>query len=100
MKLQPILLKHQKDIKRIAQNNHISYLAIFGSHARGEQKPNSDIDLLVSFNKPVDFFEFYDIEQQLSKLFGKKIDLVTTKGLSKHIKPYIQKDLTPIYETA
>ena len=100
MKLQPILLKHQKDIKRIAQNNHISYLAIFGSHARGEQKPNSDRELLVSFNIPVDFFEFYDIEQQLSKLFGKKIDLVTTKGLSKHIKPYIQKDLTPIYETA
>lgn len=97
--MQP-LLKHQKDVERIAKKNHISYLALFGSHARGEQKPNSDLDLLINFSKPVDFFELYDIEQQLSKIFGKKIDLVTTKGLSKHIKPYIQKDLTPIYETA
>jgi len=96
----PNFLKtHQKTLEEIAKANDISYLALFGSHARGEGEKDSDLDLLVNFNQPIDFFELYDIEQKLSKLLGKKIDLVTTKGLSKHLKPYVQNDLQVIYET-
>jgi len=96
----PMFIKsHQKSLEKIAINNHISYLALFGSHARGEQKADSDLDLLINFKTPVDFFELYDIEQKLAKLLDKKIDLVTTKGLNKYIKPYIQNDLQVIYES-
>ncbi|MEK7513919.1 MAG: nucleotidyltransferase family protein [Patescibacteria group bacterium] len=92
------LAKYQKSIAKIAKANHVSYLALFGSYARGEQKKNSDVDLLVKFNKSIGFFELLDAEEQFSRLLGKKVDLVTTGGLSKYIKPYIQDDLTPIYE--
>lgn len=96
MKTHP-LSKYQKKIAKVAKANHISYLALFGSYARGEQKKTSDVDLLVKFSKSIGFFELLDAEEQLSQLLNKKVDLVTTGGLSKYIKPYIQDDLTPIY---
>ena len=93
------LAKYREKIAQVAKANHIRYLALFGSYARGEQTKTSDIDFLVEFNKPIGFFELLDAEEQLSQLLGKKVDLVTTGGLSKYIKPYIQDDLTTIYET-
>ena len=96
----PNFIKNRrKSLGEIARENQISYLALLGSHARGEQKTDSDLDLLINFKKPVDFFELYDIEQKLAKLLNKKIDLVTIKGLSRHIKPYVQNDLQVIYES-
>ena len=91
--------KYTKTIINLAKKNHISYLALFGSHARGEQKKDSDIDLLVKFNQPIDFFELYDVEEKLKNVFHKKVDLVTVEGLSKYIKPYIQPDLKVLYES-
>ena len=92
------LTKYRGKIAQVAKANHIRYLALFGSYARGEQTKTSDIDFLVEFNKPIGFFELLDAEEQLSQLLGKKVDLVTTGGLSKYIKPYIQDDLTLLYE--
>ena len=92
------LAKYRGKIAQVAKANHIRYLALFGSYARGEQTKTSDIDFLVEFNKPIGFFELLDAEEQLSQLLGKKVDLVTTGGLSKYIKPYIQDDLTLLYE--
>ena len=91
--------RYSKTIINLAKKNHISYLALFGSHARGEQKKDSDIDLLVKFNQPIDFFELYDVEEKLKNVFHKKVDLVTVEGLSKYIKPYIQPDLKVLYES-
>ena len=95
-----LLKKHQPAINKIAKDSHISYLAVFGSHARGEQKKDSDIDMLVEFNKSVGLLHLIHTEHLLEDTLGKKVDLITKKGLSDRIKPYIQNDLTPIYETA
>ena len=92
------LAKYREKIAQVAKANHICYLALFGSYARGEQRKNSDVDFLVEFNKPIGFFELLDTEEKLSNLLGRKVDLVTKAGLSKYIKPYIQDDLTTIYE--
>lgn len=93
------LAKYQKDIAKIAKANHVSYLALFGSYARGEQTKTSDIDFLVKFNKPIDLLDLIHTEHQFEDALGKKVDLITKDGLSKYIKPYIQNDLTTIYET-
>lgn len=93
-----LITKHQKAIQDICRQEGISYLALFGSHARRDQKTNSDVDLLVTYKEPVDFVELYDTEEKFKKLFRKDVDLVTTSGLSKYIKPYIQDDLTVLYE--
>ncbi|MDZ7587622.1 MAG: nucleotidyltransferase family protein [Patescibacteria group bacterium] len=96
MKSNP-LAKYQKSIAKIAKTNHVSYLALFGSYARNEQKKNSDIDLLVEFNKPVGLIHLIHTEHELEDTIGKKVDLITKAGLNKYIKPYIQDDLMPIY---
>ncbi len=87
----------QHNIPQFCQQNDINYLALYGSHARGEQKNDSDVDLLVSFDKSIGLFELIDIEQNLSKMLGKKVDLVTKKGLSRYVRPYITDDLQVIY---
>lgn len=59
---------------------------LFGSYAKGQQTPKSDIDLLVDFNKTIDMFALVDLQEYLKNLFGKKIDLGTKNGLKKVIK--------------
>jgi hypothetical protein len=92
-----ILQNKQHLIADIAQKNDVSYLAIFGSYARNEQTQDSDLDMLVDFDKQKGFFELVGLEEQLSSTFGIKVDLVTKNGLSKRIAPYIQDDLQIIY---
>lgn len=93
-----LFFRHQKQIEALARKNAIAYLALFGSYARGEQKPTSDIDFLVEFNKPVGLLHLIRTEHELEDVLNKKVDLVTRKGLSKYLKPYIDQDLKVIYE--
>jgi len=99
MKTHP-LTKYQKKIAQVAKANHVSYLALFGSYARGEQNKKSDVDLLVKFNKSVDLLDLIHTEHQFEDALGKKVDLITKDGLSKYVKPYVEPDLITIYETS
>lgn len=74
------------------QNFAVDKFLLFGSYAKNLQTPQSDIDLLVSFKKPVDMFEFIDLEDYLASLFNKKIDLGTSASLKKFIKDKILKE--------
>jgi len=56
-------------------------LGIFGSCARNEQTATSDVDLLVSFDRPVGFLTFLKLETHLATLLGTKVDLVSRKAL-------------------
>lgn len=72
---------------------------LFGSFARGEETPDSDIDILVDldYSKPVGL-EFVQMQLDLMELLRKPIDLVSSRGLSKYIKPYIDKEKVLLYE--
>ena len=84
------LLKiHAKDIKTYFG---VKRIGLFGSFARGDQKEASDIDILVEFEKPT-FRNFMDLSFYLEDLFGRKVDLVTVKGLHPRIRPYVEKDV-------
>lgn len=79
--------------KSILQNQyHVQEIALFGSVARDEHKDSSDIDVLVEFSEPVGFFTFIDLENFLSKLLEKKVDLVTRRALKPIIKNQILKE--------
>ena len=73
----------------------VSKIGLFGSYVRGEQKDDSDIDLLVDFEKEKKTFDnFMNLCFYLDELFsGKKVEVVTTGGLSKYIGPYILKEV-------
>lgn len=70
-----------------------SRVGIFGSVARGEGKPGSDLDILVNFTKRLTLLDLIDMEDQLSKSLNCKVDLVTERSVHPQIKKYIQKDI-------
>lgn len=72
---------------------------LFGSYARNEANSDSDIDLLVEldYSKPIGL-SFIQMIIDLEALLQTKVDLVTEDGLSKYVKPYVDKDKRLIYE--
>lgn len=92
------LKKIKEKILPVLKEHGVSYCAIFGSFARGEEREDSDIDLLVRFSDPIGMFEFVGLENTLSKTLGKKVDLVTEKAIHPLLKDNIYKDLQKIYE--
>lgn len=89
MEIMDLLKSHMKEIKT---GFAVKRIGLFGSFARGEQKETSDIDILVEFEKPT-FRNFMDLSFYLEDLFGKKVDLVTVKGLHPRIRPYVEKEV-------
>lgn len=84
-------------IGEICRQNNIEYLGLFGSYARGEETPKSDVDLLVRFSNPIGYFKLVQVQRKLADYLGHNVDLVTEGALSVRIHPYIQKDLKTIY---
>ena len=83
------LKKHEREIK---EKYGVRRIGVFGSYVRGEQGEKSDIDILVEFDKPT-FDNFINLSLYLEELFGRKVDLVTIKGLSPYISPIIEKEV-------
>ena len=75
----------QKHLDVLRDQYGIDRIGLFGSFARGEQNPKSDIDLLVEFSRPVGLFKFMELENQLSEILGAKVDLVTRNALKPRI---------------
>ena len=90
--------KTRQIIKETLIKNGADFVALFGSFARGEENPESDVDILVNFKKPISLFDHAGIELDLENKIGKKVDLVTEKSLSKYIRPFIMKELDTLYE--
>jgi len=72
-------------------------IAVFGSYARGDNTNESDIDLLITFKKPLGF-SYFGIADELEKLLSKKVDVATPHSLSKYILPIVEKDKKVIYQ--
>jgi len=67
----------------------VSGLWVFGSAARGELRPDSDIDLLVEFDRPVSLFEFARLRRRLEELLGRPVDMVTREALKPQLRERI-----------
>lgn len=73
-------------------------IGIFGSYARDEDNPESDIDILVRFKKTISLFDLVRIHRELSDVTGRKIDILTEPSLkNKTLQKSIYKDLQIIY---
>jgi len=69
-------------------------IGIFGSFARNENTPGSDLDILVKFKDGISLLQLIKLENSLSEKLNVKVDLVTEGAISnKKLKEYIQKDL-------
>jgi Predicted nucleotidyltransferases len=65
--------------------------------ARGESRIDSDVDLLVTFSKPISLLQMVGLERELSTIIGRKVDLLTTKSVSRYLRNSILKESRQIY---
>lgn len=89
-------------INQEKQNIIVNYLApydpkmigIFGSFARGEERPDSDIDILIDLGARINLLQLVQFHQELEELLGRKVDVVTLGALkNEKLKKYIFQDL-------
>jgi uncharacterized protein len=70
----------------------VQWLALFGSAARDELRPESDVDVLVCFEGPATFDGYFALKNYLEGELGRPVDLVTDKGLRKEIRPNVERE--------
>lgn len=73
-------------------------IGIFGSYARGVQRPDSDLDLLVNFKERKSLLTLVRIERELSESIGIKVDLLTEGAVSPYLIDRIKSELKVIYQ--
>ena len=84
-----------KEHKDILEKYRVKSVALFGSYVRNEQKEDSDIDLLVEFEQP-SYDNFIHLIFSLEDLLKKEVTVVTPKGISPYILPYVLKEVEEI----
>jgi hypothetical protein len=80
----------------LSEDFKVKSISLFGSYLRGEQKKNSDLDILVEFNETIDLFEFIKLENYLTEILGCKVDLVMKDALKPRIKDRILNEAVSI----
>jgi uncharacterized protein len=83
-----ILSKHRHELRQVG----VKSIALFGSVARREDKSESDIDLLVEFDRPVGLLAFLRLQHRLEDLLGRRVDLVTPAALKRQLRDRILKE--------
>ncbi len=80
----------------LAERYGVKEIGIFGSYIRGEQKLNSDVDVLVDFTESISLLDFIHLENELSDLLGVKVDLVMKTALKPRIGRHILEEVVPV----
>ena len=82
--------------EEIASRFGVRSLSLFGSVARDEARPDSDVDLVVEFEGPTTFDGHMGLLIFLEDLLGRRVDVVTAKGLKPRLRPLIDQDLVRV----
>jgi predicted nucleotidyltransferase len=87
------------ELRHICERYQVRELAVFGSAARGDLRPNSDLDLLVDFapEAEIGFIAFNRLAEELSALLGRKVDLVPKAGLKAAIRNQVLAEARLLY---
>ena len=96
MGIAEIIADNKEQILALAAKYGASNVRVFGSVANGTADQNSDIDFLVDMEKGRSLFDLGGLLMDLQELFGRKVDVVTEKGLHWYIKERVLSEATPI----
>lgn len=90
---------HKEKLKHFFASKPVKRAYLFGSYARNESDEHSDIDILIELDHshPIGM-KFFSYKDDLEQLLNVKVDLLSTEGMSRHVKPYVDKDKVLIYE--
>jgi uncharacterized protein len=96
--LRTLGLEHK--LANVCKKNDVVFLAVFGSYVRGEQHRGSDVDIAIEFdpNKEKTLLDLIHIENELAKIFKRKVDLGIFSSLHPYIVGEVRKEMLVIYE--
>lgn len=95
-KVEVYIQKLHEMLPELRERYHVSYLGVFGSYIREEQKPESDLDVLVEFSKTPTIFKLVNLENYLSEALGVKVDLVMKDALKPNIGKHILDEVEAV----
>jgi uncharacterized protein len=87
-----LLEARREEIPRIARGHGADRVRVFGSRARGEARPDSDLDLLVDLQPERSLLDLIAIQQDLEDLLGQKVDVVTEAGVSPYLRDRVLRE--------
>ena len=90
------LRARRDEILKLAQQYGAYNVRVFGSVARGEATPDSDVDLLVNFREGTSLFELSGFWQDLQELLGRDVNLLSENGLKERFRKRIEGDIVPL----
>jgi uncharacterized protein len=88
--------RHRNDLVAAAAANGFSNLRVFGSVARGEDRPDSDVDLLADFPSGLSLFGLSRVEAELEAILGTRVDLIPAADLKPGVRERVESDLIPL----
>ena len=94
--LEDVLNVLRSQLSGLREGYGVRKLGVFGSYVRGENRPRSDLDLLVEFDRVPTLFEFVRLERHLSAILGVKVDLVMKTALKPEIGRRILAEVMPV----
>ncbi len=96
MGIEELLKDRREDILRIAAQHGAHNVRVFGSVARGEARPDSDVDLLVELESGRSLLDLGGLLMDLQTLLGREVDVVTDKGLRDRIRTRVLQEARPL----
>ncbi len=96
MKTEELIRTKREEILRIAARYGARNVRVFGSAARGESKPDSDIDILVEWEAGRSLLDHVALMQDLEDLLGVKVDVVTKDALHRYIRDEVLAEAKPL----
>ena len=91
-----LLRRHRKTITELAQKHGAQSVSVFGSLARGDDDSNSDIDLLIELDPKRSLLDVISMKYAIEDLTGRKVDIVTRKGISPYLVEQILEEAVPL----
>jgi predicted nucleotidyltransferase len=92
----PLIAKERERIARVAASFGAARVRVFGSRARGDASPDSDLDLIVEMERGRSLLDLIALERQLKDMLGIEVDVLTTGSISPYLRDTIEREAKPL----
>ncbi len=96
MTVRELIAQRRDEVLRAAARHRARRIRLFGSAARGEERPDSDVDFLVDFEPNATLLDLVALKQELESLLGRQADVVTPAGISPFLRERILREAAPL----